>query len=306
VTGAQNARGTVSVGLGLKGMVVLELTATGKAWGHGPTSTVHSSAAPLVDSPPFRLAQALATLTEPDGRGCRVDGLAEAWAYRKPLPPEEQRLLDALAHRHAGRDWREVLPIGGPASMPIVRGGVDGRAPLINFLYGPSLNVAGLRAGFLGLGTGTVPFVVPHAATAMLDLRFVVELSPDEIVARIRRHLDARGFDDIELTVYSAFGHAQTPPDHPAVRAVLETLAAWRVDAELWPIQAAGGPWTAVPNACGVPMVRGGAIGGGGGTVDEYLVIDGDGRVAGLGDSEKFHVDLLDRLARDLTPSARG
>ena len=50
VTGAQNARGTVSVGLGLKGMVVLELTATGKAWGHGPVSTVHSSAAPLVDS----------------------------------------------------------------------------------------------------------------------------------------------------------------------------------------------------------------------------------------------------------------
>jgi hypothetical protein len=40
--------------------------------------------------------------------------------------------------------------------------------------------------------------------------------------------------------------------------------------------------------------------------VDEYLVIDGDGRVAGVGDSEKFHVDLLDRLARDLTPSARG
>ena len=306
VTGAQNARGTVSVGLGLKGMVVLELTATGKAWGRGPASTVHSSAAPLVDSPPFRLAQALATLTEPDGGGCRVDGLAEAWVYRKPLPPEEQRLLDALAHQHAGRDWREVLPLGGPANVPLVRGGVDGRAPLINFLYGPSLNVAGLRAGFLGPGTGTIPFVVPHAATAMLDLRLVVELSPDEIVARIRRHLDARGFHDVELTVYSAFGHAQTPPDHPAVRAVLDTLAAWRVDAELWPIQAAGGPWTAVPNACGVPMVRGGAIGGGGGVVDEYLVIDGDGRVAGLGDAEKFHVDLLDRLARDLAPTTRG
>ena len=105
-----------------------------------------------MDSPPFRLAQALATLTEPDGGGCRVDGLAEAWAYRKPLPPEEQRLLDALAHQYAGRDWREVLPLGGPANVPIVRGGVDGRAPLINFLYGPSLNVAGLRAGFLGSG----------------------------------------------------------------------------------------------------------------------------------------------------------
>jgi acetylornithine deacetylase/succinyl-diaminopimelate desuccinylase-like protein len=305
VTGAQSARGTVSVGLGLKGMVVVELTASGQAWGHGPAATIHSSAAPLVDSPPFRLAQALASLTEPDGRGCRVDGLAEAWAYRKPLSSEERRLLDALAARHAGRDWRDVLPLGGAANVADVRGGLDGLAPLVTFLYGPSLNVAGLRGGFLGPGTGTVPFVVPHAATASLDLRMVVELSPEEIVGRLRRHLDARGFGDVALSVYAAFGHAQTPPDHPAVGAVLDTLADWRVDAEVWPIQAAGGPWTAVPNAGGGPMVRGGAIGGGAaGLVDEYLVIEGDGRVAGLAEAEKFHVDLLDRLARALTSGA--
>jgi acetylornithine deacetylase/succinyl-diaminopimelate desuccinylase-like protein len=141
----------------------------------------------------------------------------------------------------------------------------------------------------------------------MLDLRMVVELSPEEIVAFIRRHLDARGFGDIELAVLSAFGHAQTPPDHPAVGAVQDTLAAWGVETEVWPIQAAGGPWTAVPTACGVPMVRGGAIGGGGagaGAVDEYLVIEGDGRVAGLADAEKFHVDLLDHLVRALAPSS--
>ena len=199
---------------------------------------VHSSAAPLVDSPPFRLAQALATLTEPDGGGCRVDGLAEAWVYRKALPPEEQRLLDALAHQHAGRDWREVLPLGGPANVPIVRGGVDGRVPLINFLYGPSLNVAGLRAGFLGPGTGTVPFIVPHAATAMLDLRFVVELSPDEIVTRIRRHLDARGFNDVELTVYSAFGHAAATWDNPDVYRMYFEALKWSLgltDADVTP-----------------------------------------------------------------------
>ena len=88
----------------------------------------------------------------------------------------------------------------------------------------------------------------------------------------------------------------------PAVLAVLETLRAWQVNVKVWPIQAAGGPWTAVPRAFGVPMVRGGAIGGGGGVGDEYLVSEGDGRVAGLADEEKFHVDLLDRLARALTP----
>jgi acetylornithine deacetylase/succinyl-diaminopimelate desuccinylase-like protein len=302
VTSAQDARGTVAVGLGLKGMVVVELTASGRAWGRGPAATVHSSAAPLVDSPPFRLAQALATLTEPDGTGCRVEGLREAWAFRKPLDAAERRCLEALAARHAGRDWRDVLPLGGPANAPHVRGGLDGLGPLLTFLYGPSLNVAGLRSGFLGPGTGTVPFVVPHAATAMLDLRMVVDVPPEAIVAALRHHLDAHGFPDVALTTWSAFGHAQTPPDHPAVGAVLDTLRAWGAEAEVWPIQAAGGPWTAVPRALGVPLVRGGAIGGGGGAVDEYLVVEGDGRVAGLADAEKFHVDLLDRLARVLAP----
>ena len=73
-TSTQNADGSVEVGLGLKGMVVVELTASGDAWGHGPKATIHSSAAALVDSPPFRLVQALATLTEPDGRAAPSTG----------------------------------------------------------------------------------------------------------------------------------------------------------------------------------------------------------------------------------------
>ena len=84
-------------------MIVLQLTASGAAWGHGPKSTIHSSAASLVDSPPFRLAQALATLTEPDGRGCAVEGLGDLWSYRKPLSEEERELLEQLAERFKGR-----------------------------------------------------------------------------------------------------------------------------------------------------------------------------------------------------------
>ena len=46
---SQSAGGTVTLGLGLKGMVVIELTASGDAWGRGPARTIHSSmAAPRV------------------------------------------------------------------------------------------------------------------------------------------------------------------------------------------------------------------------------------------------------------------
>jgi acetylornithine deacetylase/succinyl-diaminopimelate desuccinylase-like protein len=221
-------------------------------------------AAGLVSSPPFRLAQALASLTEPDGRGCAVDGLKDLWSYRKPLGTEERELLDTLAARYKGRDWRDVLPVGGSDNVETVVGGTGGIDPLITFLYGPTFNVAGLRSGFLGPNTATIPFIVPGSATATLDMRLVVDTPADEIVLMLRRHLDARGFEDISIQVYSAFDASQTSPAAPAVQAMLQTLADWNVTADVWPIQAGGGPWTVVPNAFGVPCVRGGAIGGGG------------------------------------------
>jgi hypothetical protein len=87
----------------------------------------------------------------------------------------------------------------------------------------------------------------------MLDMRLVVEESPDEIIQMIRRHLDERGFADIAIDVFAAFSHSQTSVDEPVIQAALQTLEGWNVPAEVWPIQAGGGPWTAVPNAFDVP-----------------------------------------------------
>jgi acetylornithine deacetylase/succinyl-diaminopimelate desuccinylase-like protein len=297
-TSSQGDDGSVSVGLGLKGMIVLQLTASGTAWGHGPKSTIHSSAASLVDSPPFRLAQALSTLTEPDGRGCAVEGLRDLWSYRKPLSEEERELLEQLAQRFGGKDWREVLPVGGVQNVNVLKGGTDGIGPLLTLLYGPTFNIAGLWSGFLGPETATIPFVVPGSASAMLDMRLVIEESPDDIIQMIRRHLDDRGFSDIAIDVFAAFSHSQTSVAELVIQAALDTLGNWNIPAEVWPIQAGGGPWTAVPNAFGVPCLRGGVIGGGsGGATDEYLVIESGTKLAGLAETEKFHVDLLENFA---------
>jgi len=290
----QNASGAISVGLGLKGMVVIELTASGEAWGYGPTQTVHSATASLVDCPPFRLAAALATMTDEQGRGCKVRGLEELWFQRKPLSAEEQELLNDLAVRFQGRDWRDVLPLGGASNVRHVVGGLEGMEPLINLLYGPTFNIAGLRSGFLGPETSTGPFIVPAQATATLDMRMVVDMAPEAIIDCVRRHLDVHGFVDIDIQVFSAFSHAQTSVQEPMVQSVLETAQRWNLDAAIWPIEAGGGPWTVVPNAFDVPCVRGGVIGGGRrSAVDEYMVIEGDGNVAGLADMEKYYVDLV-------------
>lgn len=290
----QNATGAVSVGLGLKGMIVVELTASGAAWGRGPATTIHSAGAALVDSPPFRLAQALATLTNKDGTGCRVKGLEEVWSYRKPLATEEQELLNNLVNRFAGKDWRNIFPLGGAQNVPHVLGGLEDSDPLHNYLYGPTFNIAGLRSGFLGAETGTIPYIIPSTATATIDMRLVVEMPPEEVIDHLRQHLDAHGFSDIEIEVYAAFAHAQTSPRHPVVQAALTTLQQWQIDPIVWPIEPGGGPWTVVPNAFDVPCLRGATIGGGNRSpVNEFMVIEGDGKVAGLAEVEKYLVDLL-------------
>src|ERR1700720_762243 len=60
--GMQALDGTVSINLGAKGVIELELVSSGERWGRGPMQDLHSSNEARVDSPAWRLVQALATL----------------------------------------------------------------------------------------------------------------------------------------------------------------------------------------------------------------------------------------------------
>tara|TARA_Y100000590_G_scaffold16250_1_gene19605 strand:+ start:1327 stop:2781 length:1455 start_codon:yes stop_codon:yes gene_type:complete len=302
VMGSQSADGSVPIWLGMKGMVVLELSAKGANWDKGPSTTIHSSAAGLVQNLPIRLSQALASLVDNGGR-CVVDGLEQIWSYRKSIATDEEALLQGLAQRFKGKDWRNALPLGGTDNIAEIVGGMNGMDPLKNYLYGPTMNVSGLRSGFIGMGTHTNPAISPGVATATIDLRMVVEMPAQEIIGSIRKHLDSHGFTDIEIDVLADYDFNQAPCSFSSLDALKDTLHSWDVEPVVWPLNGGGGPWTAVANAFGVPCIRGGAIGGGGngpGNIDEYLVIEGNGKVAGLAESEKYHVDALFNFAASL------
>ncbi|PYQ25927.1 MAG: twin-arginine translocation pathway signal protein, partial [Acidobacteria bacterium] len=63
---SQDPDGSVTVTLGAKGVVELELVSSGEKWGRGPRQDVHSSNRARLDSPAFHLVQALNTLVTPD------------------------------------------------------------------------------------------------------------------------------------------------------------------------------------------------------------------------------------------------
>src|SRR3954452_1017299 len=76
----QDRDGVVTVSLGAKGVVELELVSSGEKWGRGPGKDVHSSLKAMIDSPAWHLVKALDTLVSDDGNDITIEN------YPKPRP----------------------------------------------------------------------------------------------------------------------------------------------------------------------------------------------------------------------------
>src|SRR5262249_49661508 len=133
---SQGSDGKVGVPLGSKGLVYLELEASGQRWGRGPQAfEIHSGNKAIVDSPVWRLVQALSTLVSPDGNEPRIDGLM---APMRPLSGDDKRLLDALAPRWDPEEEKRELHVQHWI------GDLDKRALLERSQTQPTINIAGL------------------------------------------------------------------------------------------------------------------------------------------------------------------
>jgi hypothetical protein len=65
-----------------------------------------------------------------------------------------------------------------------------------------------------------------------------------------------------------------------------------------WPATGGGGPWSIFAEEFGIPVLRDVGLGHGrASATDEYLVIDGGGRVGGIGDMAASHAEFMLRLA---------
>src|SRR2546430_12933571 len=89
----QDLDGIVTVNLGSKGVIELELVSSGEKWGRGPAKDIHSSLKAVVDSPAWHLVKALDTLVSDDGNVIMIDD------YPKPLPlsTDEKAMLEKVS-----------------------------------------------------------------------------------------------------------------------------------------------------------------------------------------------------------------
>ena len=200
VAGAcQTASGDVSLFLGNKGNLHIELECSGDRWGKGPAGgPVHSSAQPVVDHPVWRMVKALATLYDPEENRVLVDGFYDD--LEAPTG-EDLELIDGLAERYKGEEG-SAIPSLAPGKVGRFLDDLSGRDLFLRYCFQPTMNINGLRAGYTG--PGTLLWTLPNAAYCTIDHRLPPDMDPNDICQKIRDHLDRHGFSDVGIKVLMA------------------------------------------------------------------------------------------------------
>lgn len=177
------------VSLGLKSVLFAELIA------RGPREDVHSLNFPLVPNPVWDLVHALATIMDRDR-----NILIEDWAEGIYVPDAEDE--GYLADKARRIDFDLLRGEMGVSEFVLGRDGVDA---LRARTYEPTANIQGIVAGYTGPGTKTI---VPKEARVRMDFRLIPNIQPEVAAAKLKAHLKAKGFDNIEVRT---FEHAEPP-----------------------------------------------------------------------------------------------
>jgi len=284
----QDLDGTVTVNLGSKGVVELQLIASGEAWGRGPSKDIHSSLKAMVDSPSWRLVKALDTLVSKDGNTITIDN------YPKPLPiSKEHRAMVAEAAKR-----RDEARFKAQFSVPHWIDNLPWREANERLISQPTVNIQGLVGGYTGPGGKTV---LPHRAEAKIDLRLVPNMTRDAAVKALKAHLARRGFGDIEVNVSGGYDPTATAADSRMIQAMVAVLRRSGVDPLLWPRNA--GSWPGFVFT-GEPLkLAAGHFGLGHGSgahaPDEYYVIESSNpALQGFDGATMSYVEVLYELSR--------
>jgi acetylornithine deacetylase/succinyl-diaminopimelate desuccinylase-like protein len=287
---SQRPDGTLSMILGVKGIIYFELEAKGGPHG-GPTKAeIHGSYKASVDSPVWRLVQALASMVSEDGNTILIPGYYDGL---RTINAEEQRLMNGVLGNLNDELTRKELGVERWID------GMEPEAAELERLFQTTLNIDGIWAGYTGEGTKTI---LPHIATAKVDSRLPPGLDPDEALARIRAHLDANGFSDVEMRVLSSYPAAQTSVEAAMVQAAISVGNKYATDLIVNPRVAGSAPFYQFTERLGIPMVPYGiGFGTGAHAPNEIMLITPkDGvPVSGLAEIEKSYVDFLYALARE-------
>ena len=200
------AEGIPTLCIGLRGLIYLEIEASGPA--RDLHSGLYGGAAP---NAVYGLIELLAKAKSADGT-IRIPGLYDD--VREPAPAELESWA-SLPFQESEFLAKEV----GSTELT----GEKNRTVLERVWSRPTLEVHGIAGGFTGAGAKTV---IPAKATAKVSLRLVPEQDPEKVIQGVRQFVAENTPAGIrtEVRVLSAGRAVMVDPGHPAIRVAADAF----------------------------------------------------------------------------------
>ncbi|OWJ69256.1 peptidase M20 [Inquilinus limosus] len=238
--------------LGFKGIAAGEIRVEGGAWG-GPAAAIHSSNAPWIANPAWRLVSALAAIA---GGDTGTVGTIE---------------LDAEARALTARLAERFDPDAELCFRRARRYAIDGTAEerLAAVLATAALNLSTLR---------TDPpdgrAVTPHTAAASFELRLPPGLDPAAVLDEVRGRL--RGLSDgVAIDLLDAYPGCRFPEAATGVAELVDAYRDLGAEPQVWPWAIGSAPGSAFSRVAPAFLIGGLGHGGNAHGIDEFVTLDG-------------------------------
>ena len=200
--GGFNEKGQAYLALGFRGMLYVEYSV------EVMNRDAHSGYAHALPSGAWRLVKALASLKDENGR-VLIPGFYDD--VREPTEFEKQAMKDAADPENEKR-YKMMF---GIESFLNNKSGYD----LEEAVFEPTANIAGFLSGYTEAGVKTV---LPAKAMAKMDFRLVPNQDPNDILEKLKAHLKAQGFEDIQVKKLGEAHPVVTPIEGDFVQSMIK------------------------------------------------------------------------------------
>ncbi len=198
--GGFNERDQAAVAVGFRGMLYVEYSV------EVMKSDADSGSAHALPSGAWRLVKALASLKDENGQ-VLIPGFYDD--VREPTKSEKQIMKDSVDPEQE----EELKAMYGIDSFLHDRSGYELEASV----FEPTANIAGLLSGYTEAGVKTV---LPAKAMAKMDFRLVPDQDPNDILKKLKAHLKAQGFEDVQIKKLGEAEPVVTPLDGEFVQSI--------------------------------------------------------------------------------------
>jgi len=237
--------GTPTVTLGTKGLCYFELTARGGDWGGPVNRGIHGCYAAWVNNPNWRLINALASMKN-GAEEILLEGLFDDVA----APNDED--LQIMRELETFRDDELFLKL---YDVKRFKYDAQGAALYERLYFDPTLNINGIWSGYTGEGTKTL---LPHEATAKVDIRMVPNMEPAKVMEAVRSHLDKHGYTDIEIKLHNLYPWSKVSPRETVVQALLASYEQLGRKPLVVPLNPGSAPYYVFQRTLSMPYIAGG------------------------------------------------